>query len=266
MATTAIDNDTPRVARPAEIFAADNRFYNRLTIALAIIILLAFAAFSAAGLTDWSRLPSITMVHAVVMVGWLGFFVFQGLLGSGRNVALHRRLGWWGVALAGLVVLTGIATGITTVSMARTPPFFSNGYFLALTTVQPLLFALFVTAAVSSRKRTDWHRRLMLGSLLVISEPAWGRLIPLILVPALGGPELGMERLLSQREWLPVLELLPQLVFVAIAMRHDAKLHGSIHRAHWWTIGAVVTLFVANKALEALPAFVSLADRLAAGG
>ncbi len=265
MATTAATGAGQARPKPQTPFARDNRFYNRLTIALSVVILLAFALFNMAGLTDWSGAPSVTYTHAALMIVWLALFAAQGLLGAGRHMRWHRPLGWAGAGLAAVVVITGLATGMATVATGRTPPFFSDAYFLSLTTVQPVLFGLIFAAAIALRRKTDWHRRLMLGSLLLIAEPAFGRLIPLILVPALGGPEAGMASLLEMREWIPLMELTLQLALLALAMRHDKRLHGAVHRAHLWTLGALIALPTINKLLEAVPAYAAYAGSLAAG-
>jgi Na+/H+-dicarboxylate symporter len=55
-------------------------------------------------------------VHAVVFAGWLVFFFLQSALVRIGNVKLHRRIGWFGVGYAVLLVVIGVATAIV---MAR---------------------------------------------------------------------------------------------------------------------------------------------------
>ena len=55
--------------------------------------------------TRSAELPRHLMLHGLVMTSWFALVVTQTLLIAKRNVALHRRLGIAGAALAVLVVV-----------------------------------------------------------------------------------------------------------------------------------------------------------------
>ena len=177
---------------PAQLFVRENHFYGRTAIGLSLFVLVGFALFDFLAAVQITKLPLIIHVHAFLMTSWLALFVTQSILGAGRNLSLHRRLGWAGACLVVPIVIADWMAGYDAVS-ARPVPVFDPAYFFALTLVQPVLFAGMVYAAIAKRKRTDWHRQLLLGALIVILEPLLGRLTIMGAFIALGGPEAAMR-------------------------------------------------------------------------
>lgn len=234
---------------PAELFVRENRLYSRTNVVLAVCILAGFAIFAVLARIDPREMPLIVHLHAAVMVSWLGLFMAQSLLGAGRNIDLHRRLGWVAAGLAFVVVGSGWAVGFAVTTGGRGAPVFDPGYFLALTLVGPTIFAIMVASAIARRKQTDWHRRLMLGSLVVILEPLLGRLSLIGFMIAKGGPDATIAYL-AQRQWLlPLVEFIIHGSVVAILMMRDRSLRGSVHPAMWWIAVAVTALYAGTTAL-----------------
>lgn len=228
---------------------SDQSFFTRFAVALVLFILFGFIQFELRGFVDIRTAPLFLHVHGAVMVSWLAMFVVQNVLISSGQVQIHRTLGWLALALASAVVAVCSYTGVTAIKMNIVPPFFSVAQFLALTQVSAASFGGLVGYAVLRRKDTQWHRRLMLGSLILISEPALGRILPM---PILGG-EMG--------EWTV---LLVQLAMLAILARHDSKLLGAIHPATKVVTAVVVLSHVAISALSNWPAFATYAQVVAA--
>ena len=50
------------------------------------------------------------LIHAAVFSGWVLFFILQSTLIRTHNVRLHRRIGWFGVALRVVIPVLGIST------------------------------------------------------------------------------------------------------------------------------------------------------------
>ena len=159
-----------------------NTYLNRVLLALAIIAALGFALISLLGLVDVPSLPLITHAHAVIMASWLVLIAVQSHLGSHGSIALHKRLGKFGALLALAGGATGLMTLVDVLSTGRVPPIFTSGYFLMLGIMNLTGFSFCVGAALVLRKNTGWHRRLMLGSLILIYEPALGRILPFFLI------------------------------------------------------------------------------------
>lgn len=242
MATTA-DTIAPRDSRG---FMADQPFFTRMAIALALLILFGFAQFAARGLVDIGKVPPFMHAHGIIMVAWLGLFVTQNLLVQRGSIAVHRTLGWAGVALAAAVVVSGGYTVHQALALGMVPPFFSNAFFYALVVSGLAGFLLLVLLAILQRRDTQAHRRLMLGSLILITEPAFGRLLP---APLIGG---------ELTEWL-ILAI--QLAMVALLARHDRKVLGGIHPA---TVVVAAVAFAVHLALSLLSR-TAMVEGIAAG-
>lgn len=226
----------------------DQRFFTRLSIALALFIAVGFLQWSLRGYVSINSTPWWVHAHGAFMLLWLAVFTLQNILAERGDFELHRRLGWSAIIVLIGVAVFGSAAGLQAVMLHRIPPFFSNAYFLALTQVEIVLFVGTVAWGLALRRHTQWHRRLMLGATILLMEPALGRLLPM--------PMLG-----SAGEWIT---LAVQLSAVAVVARHDRSLCGEIHPATL-SVAALVTLsHVLVEALSALPAFVAYANRIAA--
>ncbi len=119
--------------------------------------------------------PFLLWVHAVAFSAWIGLYILQSALVAGRNVALHRMLGWTGAALGISMVPLGYAIAIM---MARfhihrlheSPADFEAWLFSPL--YDMTVFGVLVACAIFFRKRPDVHRRLMLlASLGLMTAP-----------------------------------------------------------------------------------------------
>ncbi len=56
--------------------------------------------------------PLILWFHGGTFATWVLFFIFQSTLVRTHNVKWHRYFGWFGLALATVMVLLGITTSI----------------------------------------------------------------------------------------------------------------------------------------------------------
>ncbi|HEX9954075.1 MAG TPA: hypothetical protein VGB48_02535 [Allosphingosinicella sp.] len=234
-------------AAPRRGFMADQGYFTRFTFVLTLFILFGFAQFSLRGFVDVRGAPLITHLHGVIMVGWLALAVAQNLLVHRGQLALHRKLGWAAAVLVLAIALVGPTVGVSALEGHRAPPFFSAPYFLALTIVEPLVFAATVGWAIAKRRKTEWHRRLMLGSLVILLEPALGRLLPMPLM----GP------------WGSWTIVALQLLTLLLLARHDRKMLGKVHPATLSLFAIVAAAHLAIRLLSSLPPFIELAESIA---
>jgi len=249
-----LPGDLIPVYSPARIYRSDQRFFARFAMMLAGIILLGFAQWSARGMVDVRTVPLWVHLHAGLMVSWLGLFAAQGVLAQSfaagpASRELHRKLGFASLGVLAAIVLTGIFTGVRAVELHRVPPFFTDAYFLALTSVGTLMFAGLVVWGIAKRRQSDWHRRLMLGSGILLLEPALGRMLPMPLL----GP------------WGPFVEMCIQLGFVLLLARHDMRRSGMVHPATLAIGFAVIATIFIVTVLSIWPPFVSFASSVAGG-
>ncbi|WP_427968607.1 hypothetical protein [Altererythrobacter sp.] len=240
---------------PAALFTRENKLYKTVALALAALILIAFGLFNGLGITDLRVMPRSAWLHGLIMFAWLALFVVQSFLGTGRNLSLHRKLGWFGAGLAVVAVATAWNTGFTTTMVDRVPPVFYPPYFLGLNLLTPVFFAGFITAAILMRKRTDWHRRLMLGAILIVTEPALGRLTIISLLLVTGDPAKAIA-LAGSNQWLvPTIEMVAQLSIVGIVAWRDRAVRGSVHPAIWLAMTGVALLYASIWTLASVPVF-----------
>lgn len=222
-------------------------FWHRMAIGLAIFIVFGFLQFALRGFVDPVAAPFWVHVHGVAMLAWLALLIIQPTLVSRDNLALHRKLGWAGAALAMLITCLGIFTGVASLVLNRFPPFFTPPYFLALTAVESLVFGLMVWVAVRRRHTTAWHRRLMIGATIVILEPALGRILPMPLM-------IG---------WADIPIGLIQLGVVGIVALYDRRTLGRVHPATKAIAAIVIAVRVTIYLLAMTPPVIALAERLA---
>lgn len=235
------------MATLAQAQTRDQSFWQRMMLGIAVFIVLGFMQFAARGFVAPTQAPIYVHVHGAIMIAWLALSVAQAWLVQRDNLALHRRLGWIGVVLAAAVVLTGSYVGIRAVETGRQPPFFAPAYFLSLTQVGIAFFAAIVALAVSRRRQTEWHRRLMVGALIMIMEPALGRVLPMPFIMPWG-------------EWL-VLAI--QLGVFLIVVRHDRKVLGHVHPATLTAMAIVTLAHVVVETVAHIPSWIALADSMA---
>lgn len=222
-------------------------FWHRMAIGLAIFIVLGFLQFALRGFVDPVAAPFWVHLHGVAMLSWLALLIVQPTLVSRDNLALHRKLGWAGAALAILITCLGIFTGVASLVLNRFPPFFTPPYFLALTTIESLVFGLMVWAAVRRHHTTAWHRRLMIGATIVILEPALGRILPMPLMIGWSDIPIGLI----------------QLGVVGIIALYDRRTLGSVHPATKTIATIVIAVRVTIYLLAMTPPVIALAERLA---
>jgi hypothetical protein len=173
-----------RGARPLAAGAYDRVFYSGMAVAMALTVFIGFAptyylrAFFGAPPTvsGATSLSPLTHLHGVVFTAWTLLFVLQTALVAGRRVALHRRLGVAGAALAAVMVAIGVSTAIAAARRGGSVPGVDALSFLIVPLTDMALFAGFVFAAVWRRRDREAHKRLMLLAYTSIIVAAAARL------------------------------------------------------------------------------------------
>lgn len=228
-------------SRPAAV-----TFEQKMSIGMAVFILFGFGQFAARGFVDYAAVPVIFHVHGALMAGWLILLITQASLAGRGSLALHRQLGWLSVLMVPAIMAVASQTCFTAIRLGLTPPFFSGPYFLALVHVNVIIFGLMIATALLRRKETAWHQRLMLGSTVLLLEPALGRILPMPLIMPWG-------------EWLT---MVIQLGVVFLMARNDTRTLGQLHPATRWVALCVVAGHVVVELLSVTPAWVSLTEKL----
>lgn len=225
---------------------AERLLYGTAAVVAALIAFAGFAqTYYLKGAFGTPELSALVHAHGLVMTLWIGLFLTQVSLVAARRVDLHRRLGLAGALLAAIVVIVGIATAIEGArhGVSPGPP---PLVFLAIPIGVVLVFGIFVSAAVLMRRRSDWHKRLMLIASLAVLTPAIAR-IPVDTLHA-GGIVA----------FLAVTDLL-----VIACASWDAVRNRRLHPAFGWGVLFLVLWQAATLAFAGSSAWMSIARRLA---
>lgn len=240
MATAA--NVRPRIAR-------DSVFYFTIALVMTATVIVGFGTNALLGRVDIAHLPLWLHLHALVFFSWILLYTYQNWLILRGNVERHRRLGWIGAGLAVGIVVVGETVSLLAVHIGLLPFFFTPPYFLAMALLTLLGFGGLVTAAIALRRRTEWHRRLLLCATILLINPAWGRLVPMPLMGEVAG------------NWAVCAAL---LLYVGWGMIHDLRVRGHVHPAYYWGGGVIVAWQVLILPLSFTAPIQALAHALTA--
>ena len=173
-------------------------------------------------------LPLYLLVHGLLQTVWYSLLMTQSFLVARERADIHRRLGVAGVVIAALIVPLSVL-----VTMRMVPRGIAAGY--APSELGPIIignalvlvvFVVFVTMAVMWRRRLDWHKRLIIGSSVLMLMPALDRL-----------------------RWFPGAPLVPFFGLLAALWLYDYRALGRIHRATVVITVVIMTGFVTMQTL-----------------
>jgi len=170
--------------------------------------------------------------HGLLFGAWLLLFIAQTTLVQTGRVAVHRRLGYAAVVVAGLMVVTAYPTAI---AMARRGFDLSGDLSNSLGGVRGVLvfqfgdlvsFTLLVAAALWHRRRPALHKRLMVLATV-------GGLMPAALAHVIGhSPALRKTK-------APIILIPLTILYFATAV-HDRWSQGRVHPVSLWVAFALL--------------------------
>jgi hypothetical protein len=235
-------------ASPTDFEQRERRFFLGMAVAIAAIVLAGFGGYILVGLSSFDA-PWWVHLHAVTYMGWIVLYLNQNWLIVSGETARHRQMGrimaGWAVAM----VVIGTALLFASVAAQRSPPpIFSAAMLFVMDEINVLLFAGLVAAGLALRRRSDWHRRLMLSATVCIIAPALGRLTVLT---------IGFS-------WAAI--IVAQIALLGVAGLFDLRTRGRIHPALLWGAGSIAAMGLMVPPLAELPAAISFAKSVAGGG
>ena len=224
----------------------EQRFFAASAVVIALVMVAGFSVQLAAGRSSFAAAP-IVHAHAIVFFGWVFLFLAQSLLatsGQRGQIALHRRLGWLAAAWVVPMVVLGTMVTVRLVQQGRVPFFFTPAEFLIFDPLTCYGFAGLTGAAVALRRRSDWHRRLHLCAMALLTGPGFGRLLPMPLLTPYAFEAA----------------FLPGLLFPLAGMAMDRARGGRVHPAWFWGLGVVLGVLALVELLTPAigPALVTL--------
>ena len=227
------------LARPYFAPAAFLRqyFYFCMSLLIAVVAVYGFSHTIGQNLLHASPIPPfILTIHAVVFPGWVLFFILQSALVRSHNVRLHRTLGWFGLALAVVVLVIGYltATGMDRFALQRLH-YAQAPAFLIIQLMDLVCFAVPFALAIYWRRRPEFHRRLMLIASCGLTDAAFGRFPQLPLAFSPGGVDalilLGILRdlMVDRRVHKVYLYAFPLLIVLQVFCMQTY-----FHASPWW--------------------------------
>ena len=207
--------------RPATV---GRRFYLIMSLAMAAVILGGFSSTVPGDFTGKRGLPLLLHVHGGVFTLWVILFVAQPAFIARGSVALHRKIGWLGAAIAAAMLVMGIAATLYSIRYNMFPSFFPPRIFLVMNLIGIVVFAALVAGGIAYRHRAEWHKRLMLCATISILGPGLGRQLPMDSFGAAA----------------------PLVMFGAIALFAfagpvvDLVIWRRIHSAYYWGVAAIL--------------------------
>lgn len=158
----------------------DDWFYFFMSLLIATIVVYGFGQRAEKQLIHpLHPKPPVMWIHIAVFSGWVLFYIAQSALVRTHNVWLHRRVGWFGVALGASLPIVGM---LTTVIMRHFDLQYSDLRKIAPNLTVGLMdmvsFTVPFALAIWWRKEPERHRRLMLVATCALTAGAFVRFPP----------------------------------------------------------------------------------------
>lgn len=220
MATLAGDPvpSAPSPVRPRG--AAERRFYTGMVLFSMAVVVAGFShSFYLRPYVDFPypkpALSPFVLLHGFAYSAWMVVMLVQaGLVAAGRR-DLHRKLGMGGFALGTALLPLTYLVAVWQVARASAPPIATPLDWTVVPLSQiPVMAVALVMGWRTRRIDLQAHKRWMIGFMLMLLEPAVGRL-------PLGPPSVETNALGSVLAWLPFLAL----------FAWDWRSRGKLHRA-----------------------------------
>lgn len=209
-------------------------FYLSYGLAGLLVVALGFGITYAAPIArgDFAA-PWFVHLHGIAALTWVLAVVGQAALVRAGQTRWHRKAGQSALPLAVFIWASGIATAgwaatrdLPQLGSAATSAL--AGTFTGLT-----IFVVLVGAAIATRKRSDWHKRIVLLATIHVLWPAFFRLRHWF--PAVPDPEIWLALVLAYSP-------------IVMAGARDRWKFGKVHPV--WSI--VAPVLVAEQTLEAV--------------
>lgn len=169
--------------------------------------------------------PWFVHLHGASALAWIMLLIVQAWLVGRTRTPLHRRLGQIALPLALLIWASGIATAIWAAGrdLPKLGTAATSG--LAGTATGLSLYLILVIAAVVTRRKPDWHKRLIMLATIQVLWPAFFRLRHLL--PIVPKPDISFALVLAYSP-------------IVIAALRDRGRYGKIHPVWLWIGPALV--------------------------
>lgn len=226
----------------------DERFFLIASAIMVVVVVAGFLALLLRGISTFAA-PWPVHVHAVLFMGWVGFFMMQVWFATTERVHLHRRFGWVAALYMPVLLIVGALILFRMMRSAAVPPFWTYSYFMVMNLMSLLAFAALTIAAIAWRKQTQWHRRLMFCAMAALVITPVNRLTP--------------DAVLAQ--YMSLGSALAILLFPLSGMAADWRRDRRIHAAWFWGLGALILTGLTTELVGRMQLAGSLVALITAG-
>jgi hypothetical protein len=213
MATVVVEGSLPRSRTRRK------RFYVLASLLIVAVVLAGFGP-SFVNMAVGPPRPWFLHAHGAIYLGWLALLVCQAVLAARGKIALHRRVGNFGIVYGALVWIVGVIVTFAAPAVhvrAGEWDMDRAATFLTIPLGDMVLFGAFFGAAVWYRGKPEMHKRLILLACVAIMFAGAFRL--------------------SYVASMPV-QILVWYSPVIAGMVHDRYNRGRVHPVYW--IGAAM--------------------------
>ncbi len=169
-----------------------NTFFVGFAGALLVMLVIGFGpTLYFRALFDVPPVPTYVLVHGTVLTSWFVWFFIQTSLVAVHRTDLHRRLGIVGIVIGVAVLAASAMASLGMIPRFRAAGFDVEAYIPDLAIGvwvnlgNALTFAVLITLAFAYRRRSQYHKRLMLLASISMAGPAIARFVRM--------PEVGIE-------------------------------------------------------------------------
>lgn len=210
----------------------DEQFFLGAAAVMIVVVIGGFLNLWFQGVTTFAA-PWPVHLHAVVFMGWVGFFASQVWLATKGSLTLHRRMGWIAVGYIPVILILGTATIVRMLRLGTTPPMWTPAYFFVMNMVALVAFGVLTVAAIALHRHSSWHRRLMFCGMAALIITAVNRLMPVPILFAV----------------MSLASSLAILLFPLAGMLFDQRRDGRVHPAWLWGAGVLVVAAITTESL-----------------
>jgi hypothetical protein len=152
-------------------------FYFSMSLVMAALVVWGFSHTVDASLFHANPpRPMLLWMHGAAFSAWVLFFIVQSSLVRVRKISVHRLIGWFGLALASVMVALGFTTAVV-MTRFDVAVLHQKGVeaFLSVPFTDMIIFGTCVGLAIFWRKRPEYHRRLLFLASCELMDAAIGR-------------------------------------------------------------------------------------------
>jgi len=194
-----------------------------MSFVFAVPVVLGFSRTVNAGLFHANPpRPLLLWMHGAAFSTWIVFFIAQSSLVRVHKVSVHRAIGWFGAALAAVMVVLGFAIAVI-MTRFDISVLHQTGVdsFLMVPFGDMIVFGSCVGAAIYFRKKPVYHRPLLFIATCHLMDAAVGR----------------FDFIFNHSLFYPFLDFL-----IVLGMVRDRIVDGRVNKVYLYALPAIVVI------------------------